>query len=380
MTYTFFEWTDLQVIAKIGSFCPIDGDAEFHVMIEINDTFINAEAQYRSLEEAVQRLIKQPDLKKATLIWKRFFVSDAINQAPYLTSSTGEAVSIVQQPPLNGAKASLWLYFVENAQLSADTGGTWLMKRPKYEHLFYTQLCYRTGNVEEQTCKIFEHFDESLARRNCTLKNNCIRTWVFVQDVDVQYAGMVTARKNLFEKNGLTEKTHYIASTGIEGRYIYPEVLMLMDTYALTNIQPGQVSYLQAPTHLNPTYEYGVTFERGTTIDYGDRRHIFISGTASINHRGEIVYPLDVEKQTERTLENIQALLAEANATMQDVAHMIVYLRDTADYMIVNHYIKKRYAHVPRVMVLAPVCRPGWLVEIECMAMKHTKNEQFATF
>ena len=61
-----------------------------------------------------------------------------------------------------------------------------------------------------------------------------------------------------------------------------------MDTYAVKGLQPGQIQFLYAPTHLNPTYEYGVTFERGTAVTYGDRKQIFISGTASIDNKGEI--------------------------------------------------------------------------------------------
>jgi enamine deaminase RidA (YjgF/YER057c/UK114 family) len=92
------------------------------------------------------------------------------------------------------------------------------------------------------------------------------------------------------------------------------------------------------------------------------------------------VHPLNIEKQTERTFENIQALLAEADADMRDMAYMIVYLRDTADYDAVNEYINRRYPDIPRVTVLAPVCRPGWLVEIECMAVKQIKNNNFRIF
>ncbi len=391
MTYTQIEWNDFHVTVRLGSFCPA-GVAEFHAMIEINAAFANAETQYRMLEKAVQRLAKLSELKEATLVWKRFFVSDAINQTPYLTASAGKAISVVQQPPLNGSKASVWLYFVENVQLSEDPDGTLVMKRTHYQHLFHTRLHERgtaehasplmplPSPAEHQTREIFNRYSQSLTRHNCNLERNCIRTWIFVQDVDVQYAGMVAARREYFEREGLTPQTHYIASTGIEGRYIYPDVLVLMDAYSVIGIEPAQISHLQALTHLNPTYEYGVTFERGTSVDYGDRRHIFISGTASINNRGEIVNPLDVEKQTARTFENMQALLAEADATMADVAHLIVYLRDTADYAVVNRYIEEHYPSIPRVMVLAPVCRPGWLVEVECMAIKSVENKLFAAF
>ena len=393
MIHTQINWEDIGITAVLGCFSPDDGgDAEYHVMIEINATYEKAEEQYRLLEVAVQRLIKLPELKKATLVWKHFYVSGAINQAPYLTTSTGEAVSVVQQPPLNGSKASLWLYFVENVQVSNEQDSTTVMIRPHYKHLISTQLHQRNvvesnspllphpASIEHQTNRVFDRYTQNLSRYDCTLERNCIRTWVFVQDVDIQYTGMVVARRQFFEHEGLTNQTHFIASTGIEGRYVFPEVLVLMDAYAIDGINPVQIKYLQATTHLNPTYEYGVTFERGTAVDYGDRRHIFISGTASINHLGEIVHSLDVEKQTARTFENIQALLSDGDATMEDIACMIVYLRDTADYAVVDRYIKTHYPHIPRITVLAPVCRPGWIVEVECLAIKPIKNSMFATF
>ena len=108
-----------------------------------------------------------------------------------------------------------------------------------------------------------------LMGQRCTLASHCVRTWFFVQNVDVNYAGVVKARKEVFITQNLTEKTHYIASTGIEGRHADPSVLVQMDSYAVDGLEPGQIQFLYAPTHLNPTYEYGVTFERGTAVTYG---------------------------------------------------------------------------------------------------------------
>ena len=402
MIHTKIEWNDLFVTVGLGCFnLGGEKDAEFHAMVEVNVGYATANEQFQLLEKAVQRLIKLPELNGATLVWKHFFVSDAINQSPFIKSAK-EAVSVVQQPPLNGSKASLWLYFVENAQMSYDSVNATVMKRLQYQHLFHTQLHERSTeeislitssseelkspqmplhlSIEHQTNRIFTRYIENLSCHNCTIERNCIRTWVFVQNVDVQYAGMVTARRQLFEREGLTPQTHFIASTGIEGRYIFPDVLVMMDAYAISGIVPDQINYLQALTHLNPTYEYGVTFERGTTVDYGDRRHIFISGTASINNQGQIEHPLDVEKQTARTIENVHALLAEASASMDDVVCMIVYLRDAADFAVVDRYVDSFYQGIPRLMVLAPVCRPGWLVEIECIAIVAANNVHFAPF
>ena len=49
---------------------------------------------------------------------------------------------------------------------------------------------------------------------------------------------------------------------------------------------------------------------------------------------------------------------------------MIVYLRDVADYQLVRSLYDERFPGKPCVIVHAPVCRPGWLIEMECMAVK----------
>ena len=214
-----------------------------------------------------------------------------------------------------------------------------------------------------------------LAQEGCTLADNCVRTWLFVNDIDLNYGGVVRARNQVFFTQGLTHDTHYIASTGIGGRAQDPCVLTQMDNYAVAGLKPGQMHYLYAPTHLNRTSDYGVSFERGTYIDYDDRRHVFISGTASIDNKGQIVHPKNVEMQTRRLWENVEALLSEAGCSFDDVAHMIVYLRDTADYLTVRRLYEERFPQKPVIIVHAAVCRAGWLVEMECMAVKELSVE-----
>ena len=49
---------------------------------------------------------------------------------------------------------------------------------------------------------------------------------------------------------------------------------------------------------------------------------------------------------------------------------MIVYLRDPSDYDAVKAMYDEKFPNVPKVIVLAPVCRPTWLIEMECIAVK----------
>jgi enamine deaminase RidA (YjgF/YER057c/UK114 family) len=111
-----------------------------------------------------------------------------------------------------------------------------------------------------------------------------------------------------------------------------------------------------------------VAFERGVRISLPRKYQYFISGTASINNRGEVINIGNVTKQTERLLENIEALLADGEATMNDVKYFIIYLRDIADAPVVENYMNKVYPDVPRIITYAKVCRPAWLVEMECIA------------
>ena len=82
------------------------------------------------------------------------------------------------------------------------------------------------------------------------------------------------------------------------------------------------------------------------------------------------MYPKDIMKQTQRMWENVEALLKEADCTFDDVSEMVVYLRDMADYELVSDLFKERFPEKPYVIVQASVCRPAWLIEMECMAIK----------
>lgn len=106
----------------------------------------------------------------------------------------------------------------------------------------------RAANSEYQTRLLLNDYVMQLMEQGCKLADNCIRTWFFVQNVDVNYAGVVKARNEVFVTQDLTEKTHYISSTGIGGRHADPKVTVQMDTYAVDGLKSEQIHYLYAPT------------------------------------------------------------------------------------------------------------------------------------
>ena len=368
---------------EISRYVVPEGVSEYHAIIRVANPRLTYKEQVNEVLADYDRLMDS-ELKGTVPVFKRFFLSDASNQTDELLAMLSGyedcPLSIVEQAPLDGTKIALWVYLQKGVQVRSLSQGMYEVKHQSYRHLWMAGACNREADSECQTRLLLNDYVTHLLEQGCTLADHCIRTWFFVQNVDVNYAGVVKARNEVFVSQGLTNQTHFIASTGIAGRHVHPKVSVMMDAYAVDGIKQEQIHYLYAPTHLNPTYEYGVSFERGTYVDYGDRRQVFISGTASINNKGEVMYPGDIRKQTLRMWENVEVLLAEAECTFEHVAHLLVYLRDIADYTVVKEMFEERFPNLPKVYLLAPVCRPGWLIEMECMAIKAITNDSFPAY
>lgn len=370
---------EINAHAEVSRFAPKGKTEEYHVMIHVAPCDEMFPQQYQRICEAEQQLLQHPDIQGAKIIFKRYFVSDATNQKPLMKQENADAVSLIQQPPLDGSKIAVWLYLAKEMEVVAKEG-CMTASHNGYTHIYKMGMHEHNGDSATQTESLLLDYEETLAKFNATLADNCIRTWFFVRDVDTQYAGMVKARRENFTEQGLTEKTHYIASTGIGGLPADTRSLVQLGTYALTGHEQTQVRYLYAPDYLNPTYEYGVTFERGTCVEYGDRAEIYISGTASIDNKGNVLHLGDIQKQTFRMMENVNALLAEAESGFQDIAQIIVYLRDVSDYATVKAIFDEKFPDIPCVITLAPVCRPTWLIEMECIAITERRNNKFREY
>lgn len=383
MKYELIPFESLGVSVQLSSFCPEGGAGEWHAILHVEprgDLFLS---QYDRLIETERQLLSRDDIRGARVIFKRYFLSDGTNQQPLMHDEPDTCtVSYIQQPPLDGSKLALWLYLQRGTEVvdRADEMGSTLVRHNGYEHLWTMGMTVPEGSSYAQTRTLLEDYEQLLARREATMEANCIRTWFFVRDVDTSYRGMVVARRENFEREGLSRSTHYIASTGIGGNPSDTRAVIQFGSYALKGFRPEQQQYLYALSHLNRTDEYGVTFERGTRMQYGDRSHLIISGTASIDHRGEVLHEGDIEQQTLRMWDNVEALLAEGGGRFSDVMQIVVYLRDISDYDVVSRMFHERLPEIPTVFTLAPVCRPSWLIEMECIAVTDQGNKAFPDF
>lgn len=97
---------------------------------------------------------------------------------------------------------------------------------------------------------------------------------------------------------------------------------------------------------------------------------VFVSGTGPIGPDGKVTGE-DIEEQTHRTIDNIEAVLAAAGATLADVVKVSVHLADTALFPRYNKVYQQRFPepYPVRTTVGSNLDQvPGMLVEIDCIA------------
>ena len=322
----------------------------------------------------------------------KVFLSDSQNQINdfkrsllYQEILSHTNLTIVEQTPLCGSKVSLLVKTTDDTTpiLFHSLRLTEEEVKGKDSYAQTRLLFDRYLQLLEELNKEDSESKDSQGIKKMTMARNLVRTWIYVTNIDVNYQGVVEARNDVFDQQGLTADTHYIASTGIGGATPVRHAAVGIDFLTVPGIEEEDKHYLQALDHLNPTHEYGVAFERGTRLTFPSssthatkeptsaKQQFFISGTASIDKHGNVVYKGDVVRQTGRLLENIGALLKDGDATMNDIQYFIIYLRDISDYHTVEAMMRQLYPSIPHIIVEAKVCRPEWLIEMECIAEKN---------
>ena len=227
-----------------------------------------------------------------------------------------------------------------------------------------------------------------------------IRTWFYLggiveNDGSVQrYKELNRARSDFFRDihflNGRASAGPggrvYPASTGIgmAGRGIVLSAIALVsdrsDIRAVPLENPRQTAAYDYTAAYSPQ---SPKFSRAMVLSCGAYTTIFISGTASITD-SQTRHAGDAVKQTEETLDNIAALIAEENlarhglpglgTTLASLGFARVYIKRPEDYAAVRAVCEQRLAMLPTIYAIADVCRPELLVEIEGVAFSRLEH------
>ncbi len=294
--------------------------------------------------------------------------------------------NFIAQPPLTcKIVVEAFCYDPEQWQMTAVQGfesSAVVFRRDNEEVLL--------GNVQSDdgiSCKTnaensFEALNEILERSGFGMKN-IIRQWNYIEnilgfDAGEQCYQVFNDIRSKFYGDSF-DTSGYPAATGIgmnRAGVIIEFVAVKggqIETRPIDN--PGQISAHAYSDQVLVGEECVLKttpkFERARYLRHGEKKLIFISGTASITGERTIGVN-DPELQTEVTIQNIQRLFSKkvlekisAEKLEPKYGHARVYVKNRKDFRIIRQTFKKHFNNLPVVYIIADICRNDLLVEIE---------------
>jgi enamine deaminase RidA (YjgF/YER057c/UK114 family) len=225
----------------------------------------------------------------------------------------------------------------------------------------------KSADVVDMTYDMLAQAGHALTDRGLAFQD-VVRTWIYVRDIEHNYASVNQARNRFFAEQNLARLP---ASTCVEGALPGAAAPVAMDLYAVA--AKGDVCVQAvAPCAMGEASVYGSAFARGCRVIEPGRKTLYVSGTASIGADGTVVAAGDVSGQLDRMFENLRALLAGSGMDLGDVASATAYLKRKDDFHVFRtaagaHGLS---VHTPTAVVVADICRPEWLCEIEVCAVQ----------
>ncbi|MCW5623540.1 MAG: RidA family protein [Burkholderiales bacterium] len=144
-------------------------------------------------------------------------------------------------------------------------------------------------------------------------------------------------------------------------------VLLCLTTAASYADEP-KVEYLRPPGLVSSPM-----FSQVTTVSGG--KLVFVSGQVSWDEQGKPVHPKDLRAQTRRTFENLQAALAAAGGTLENVVKLNIYVvnLDREKWRMVGEerakYISKTAPPASTMVGVPSLVLDELLIEIEAVAV-----------
>ena len=217
-----------------------------------------------------------------------------------------------------------------------------------------------------QTLSAFENLNAALADFGMDF-SDVVRTWIYADGILDWYPDLNRARDAFFRAHGVFDR-FVPASTGI-GWSCGNGTKVVIGAFAAHGNKPGDVVRTPLPSPLQcPAIEYGSSFSRAAELRTPEWRRVLVSGTASIlpdSH--EVAHAGDVNAQIDCTMRAVEAIYSSRGMSWRDVSGALVYLKH-ASYRSAWERWVSAHPEFPQShtrSIVADVCRPEWLFEIE---------------
>ena len=217
-----------------------------------------------------------------------------------------------------------------------------------------------------QTISAFERLECELEEVGMEF-SHVVRTWLYADRILEWYPDLNRARDSFFNAHGVYGR-YVPASTGI-GWQNGSGSKIVIGAFAVQSKKPESVEVEALPSPLQcPAIEYGSSFSRAAEVRTPGWRRVLVSGTASIEPQShEVAHVDDIAGQIDCTMNAVAAIYASRGMSWKDVTGALVYLKDGSyrhnwDAWLAAH---PEYPREHSRTIVADVCRPEWLFEIE---------------
>jgi len=228
-------------------------------------------------------------------------------------------------------------------------------------------------NRREQAEKMFRKAEALLKSKGASFRD-VARTWIYVEDILDWYSDFNLARNTCYTEFGLlhngdvnnAEDIFLPASTGIEGRNP-ARTSTIMDLLAVTKRSNTgiQIQPLYGIQQRSP-YRYGSAFSRAMKVVEPEEKWLFVSGTASLNEKGETVHTEDLRSQVKHTVGVVDSLVQPEGASFSDLCEATVFLKKKSDFPLYQETAESLgLSNIPAVYLVADVCWDELLFELD---------------
>ncbi len=113
-------------------------------------------------------------------------------------------------------------------------------------------------------------------------------------------------------------------------------------------------------------------YSQAVLVEGAPKRTLYCAGQIPLDPASGELVAGDITVQTERVLDNVQAVLAAAGMTFANVVKTTVYLTDLGDFAKMNECYARRFNVTPPARSTVPVAAlpRGAKVEIEVLAIE----------
>jgi enamine deaminase RidA (YjgF/YER057c/UK114 family) len=117
-------------------------------------------------------------------------------------------------------------------------------------------------------------------------------------------------------------------------------------------------------------FAYGSAFARAMVIERGPKKTIHVSGTASIDAGGVSKHEGDAAAQFSETLLGVAAVLEREGGSLSHIGQGTLFVKTPAVAATCREVSRRlQLPELPLLEIVADVCRPELLLEIEAVAL-----------